>query len=106
MISNRPLPLRMVPWFVALLGLAVPLVGGGGAGWIYVVGWLVVLAGIAVLKPMRFTYRRSRVSAAAISAGVLIVPGRIVGGLYLVPAALAWLVIEIRAPLRGGSSEL
>ena len=41
-----------------------------------------------------------------IAAGVLVVPGLIVGGLYLVPAALAWLVIELNVPLRGGSPDL
>jgi hypothetical protein len=82
--GNRPMLISAVPW----------VVGGGGAGWIYVVGWLVVLVGIALLKPMRFAARRDRISAAAIAAGVLVVPGLIVGGLYLVPAALAWLVIQ------------
>ena len=103
--GNRSMLISAVPWLVALIGLAVPLVGGRGAGWIYVVGWLVVLVGIALLKPMRFADRRDRISAAAITAGVLVVPGLIVGGLYLVPAALAWLVIEINVPLRGGSPE-
>lgn len=104
--GNRPTLISAVPWLVALIGLAVPLVGGGGAGWIYVVGWLVVLVGIAVLKPMRLANRRDRISSAAITACVLVLPGLIVGGLYLVPAALAWLVIEIKVPLRGGSPDL
>ena len=100
--GNLPTLISAVPWLVALIGLAVPLVGGGGAGWIYVMGWLVVLVGIAVLKPMRLANRRDRISSAAITACVLVLPGLIVGGLYLVPAALAWLVIEIKVPLRGG----
>lgn len=101
--GKRPALISAVPWLVALIGLAVPLVGGGGAGWIYVVGWLVVLVGIAPLKPMRFADRRDRIASAAITAGILVAPGLIVGGVYLVPAALAWLVIEITVPLRGGS---
>jgi hypothetical protein len=104
--GNRPTLISAVPWLIALIGLAVPFVGGGGAGWIYVVGWLVVLVGIALLKPMRFAHRGDRSSSAAITACVLVVPGLIVGGLYLVPAALAWLVIEIKVPLRGGSPDL
>ena len=98
MNGNRPTLISAVPWLVALIGLAVPLVGGGGAGWVYVVGWLVVLVGIFLLKPIRFADRRDRIFSAAITAAVLVVPGLIVGGLYLVPAALAWLVIEINVP--------
>jgi hypothetical protein len=103
MNGNRPTLISAVPWLVALVGLAVPLVVGGGAGWIYVGGWLVVLVGIFLLKPIRFADRRDRVKYAAITAAALVVPGLIVGGLYLAPAALAWLVIEINAPLRGES---
>ena len=106
MNGNRPTLISAVPWLVALIGLAVPLVGGGGAGWVYVVGWLVVLVGIFLLKPIRFADRRDRIFSAAITAAVLVVPGLIVGGLYLVPAALAWLVIELNVPLRGGSPDL
>jgi hypothetical protein len=103
--GNRSARISAVPWLVALIGLAVPLVRGGGPGWIYVVGWLVVLVGIFLLKPIRSADRRDRISCAAITAGVLVVPGVIVGGLYLVPAALAWLVIEIMVPLRADSPD-
>jgi hypothetical protein len=103
--GNRQMLISAAPWLVALIGLAVPLVGGGGAGWVYVGGWVIVLAGTFLLKPIRSVGRRGRIKYAAITAGVLVVPGLIVGGLYLVPAALAWLVIETSVPLRGRSPD-
>lgn len=83
----------MLPWAAALVGLAVPLIGGGGAGWAYVVGWLVVLGLAGLLRPLRLARRQDQIGWAAATTGLLVVPGFIVGGLYLVPAALVWLMI-------------
>lgn len=90
-------PIRAVPWLLAVIGLAVPLVGGDGAGWVYVMGWLVVLAAIRLLRPLGQADRRERIVAPAVVAVALVAPGIVVGGFYLVPAALAWLVIEVRS---------
>ena len=92
MTTSRP-SITMLPWAVALVGLAVPLIGGGGAGWPYVVGWLVVLALAGLLRPLRLARRQDQIRWAVATTGLLVVPGFIVGGIYLVPAGLVWLVI-------------
>jgi hypothetical protein len=103
-MTSMPSSISALPWLIALIGLAVPLVGGGGAGWPYVVGWLVVLGVLLVVKPLRLADHRDRVQWALIAAVLLIVPGLVVGGLYLLPAALLWLAIELR--VRSGSSAI
>lgn len=50
MSGSRPAPIGAAPSLVAPIGLAVPLVGGRGAGWAYVVGWVIVLVGMFLLK--------------------------------------------------------
>ncbi|MGH2511047.1 MAG: hypothetical protein ACRDGQ_00010 [Candidatus Limnocylindrales bacterium] len=95
-MTTRPSLLTLFPGLAALMGLAAPLIAGGGAGWPYVVGWLVVLALIGIVRPLRLTNRPGRIKWAAIATCLLVVPGLIVGGIYLVPAALVWLGIELR----------
>ena len=90
-----------MPWFLAVVGLAIPLIAGGGAGWIYVVGWLIVLAAVAVVGPWRGVGHRDRVGAWAVACGLLVVPGFFVGGTYVLPAALISLLIELRAGSTG-----
>jgi hypothetical protein len=84
-----------LPWLIALIGLAVPLVGGGGAGWPYVVGWLIVLGALFVTKPIRRADRQDRIRWALIAAVLSVVPGLVFGGIYLLPAVLTWLLIEL-----------
>jgi len=84
-----------MPWLIALIGLAVPLMGGGGAGWPYVVGWLIVLGALFVTKPIRHADRQDRIKWALIAAVLSVVPGLVVGGIYLLPAVLTWLLIEL-----------
>ena len=43
MISNHR-SLWSLPWVVALVALAVPMVGSGFIGWPFVVGWIVLIA--------------------------------------------------------------
>ncbi len=95
MTTRRP-SMTVLPWPVAVVGLAVPLIGGGGAGWPYVVGWLVVLGLASLLRPLRLARRQDQIKWAAATTGLLVVPGFIVGGTYLVPAALVWLAIAAR----------
>jgi hypothetical protein len=85
----------LAPWLVAMIGLAMPLIAGGGAGWPYVVGWLVFLAVLLVVKPLARADQRDRIHWAAIATFLLVIPGLVVGGIYLVPAALLWLGIEL-----------
>jgi len=106
-LPPAPFPRKMVtmprltsalPWIIALIGLAVPLVGGGGAGWPYVVGWLIVLGALFVTKPIRHADRQDRIKWALIAAVLSVVPGLVFGGIYLLPAVLTWLLIELLGP--------
>ena len=84
---------RSVPWLLAVAGLGIPLLAGGLAGWPYVVGWAVVLVAFAIARRSSPTIRE--IARPALVLPVLLVLG-IVGGWYLIPADLAWLVIEMR----------
>jgi hypothetical protein len=82
----------VVPWSVALVGLAVPGFAGGSATWLVVALWLLVLAAIALARPLRSADRptRLKVGVAAVVALVLLAT---LWGLYLIPAVTAWLAI-------------
>jgi hypothetical protein len=82
------------PWLVAVIGLAVPLIAGGGAGWPYVVGWLALLVLLLLIKPIARAEPGDRIKWAGIATVLLVIPGFVVGGIYLLPAALLWLGIE------------
>lgn len=84
----------IAPWLVAVIGLAVPLIAGGGAGWPYVAGWLALLVILLVIKPLTRAEPRDRFKWAVIATFLLVIPGFVVGGIYLLPAALLWLGIE------------
>jgi len=86
---------RYLPWLVALIGLAIPLIGGSFDGWQFVLVWLVALALI-------FTFSRSIVATAwqQIIAALLVLPFLVVlgwvRGWWLIPADLTWLALEVR----------
>jgi hypothetical protein len=85
------LTLRAIPWLLAVVGLGIPLVAGGFAGWPYVVGWAVALVAFALARRASATVRGF--GRPVLLLPVLFVLG-LVGGWYLIPADLAWLVIE------------
>jgi hypothetical protein len=95
---GRRFNLRAVPWLVALVGLAIPMVGGGFVGWLFVAAWLAILAMIwfvgGALLPIG---RGPRIALAAAALPALFLLGW-EGGWWLIPADLAWLVIEVAAP--------
>jgi hypothetical protein len=93
------LAIRTVPWVLAIGGLGIPLLAGGFAGWPYVVGWAVVFVVFALA--LRNSPTIHEVSRPAFLLPVLFVLG-IVGGWYLIPADLAWLVIEVHEHHAGG----
>ncbi len=95
LIEPRSRLAASAPWLVALIGLAIPLIGGDGAGWPYVLGWLVVLGLLAWVTPLAGADRRDRIQWALIVILLLVAPGFAVGGIYLIPAALVWLAIEL-----------
>ena len=84
----------LAPWLVAVIGLSVPLIAGGGAGWPYVVGWAALLVLLYVMKPLSRAEPADRIQWGVIAAFLLVIPGFVVGGIYLLPAALLWLAIE------------
>jgi hypothetical protein len=89
--------LKLIPWLLAFVGLGLPLAAAGGAGWPYVVFWLILLATLWLMQPLVDASHRLRIQSAAICTVLLVFPGWVVGGPYLLPAALAWLAIELLA---------
>ena len=87
------LGIRTVPWLIAVAGLGVPLLGGGFAGWPYVVLWGILLAVPWIVTREQSASRRERMKLPAFLLPVLFVLG-FVGGWYLIPADVAWLLVE------------
>ena len=87
------LGIRTVPWLIAVAGLGVPLLAGGFAGWPYVVLWGILLAMPWIVAREQSATRRERMKLPAFLLPVLFLLG-FVGGWYLIPADVAWLLIE------------
>ena len=85
---------RMLPWLLALVGIAVPLVGSGFALWPAFVGWLILLGLVWVIGHGQPQTRRGRIGFALVLLPVLFLAGW-EGGWWLIPADLVWLVIEV-----------
>lgn len=80
-----------IPWLLAAAGLGIPLLAGGLAGWPYVVGWAIAVVVFVIARRTSPTIRA--IGRPAFLLPALFVLG-LVGGWYLIPADLAWLVIE------------
>lgn len=92
------LNIRAVPWIAALVGLAIPLVGGGLVGWPFVVAWLVILSLVWVVgRQARPRERGVRIALAVAALPILFLLAW-EGGWWLIPADVAWLVIEVASP--------
>lgn len=90
--------IRALPWILALIGLAIPLVGGGFVGWQIVVAWLVILALLWIFGRRAVPRdRRVRIWLAVAALPVLFLAA-FEGGWWLIPADVAWLVIEVLSP--------
>jgi hypothetical protein len=104
-MSSRRRYLWSLPWVLALVGLAVPMVGSGFIGWPFVVGWLVLMLLIWWVRPLGGADWTARLAAGFLVVGVL-TPLGTVGGFYLIPSVIAWVVLvatepeRIRAPSR------
>jgi len=85
-----------MPWLLVAVGLGVPLGLGGGAGWAYVVVWLVLVAIMWFLRPLAGASHRVRIESAVVCSVLVVWPGWIIGGPYLFPATLAWLALELQ----------
>ena len=86
--------IQRVPWLLAVVGLAIPMVGSGFIGWPFVVGWLVVLVLVYLFRPLRDADRPMRLVTGIAVVIALALLGT-VGGWYLIPAVLAWLVLGL-----------
>lgn len=92
MSRSRP-SARLIPWLFALVGLAIPLVGSGFSLWLPICGWLMALLVVWLLGGQFGTTRQQRIGAAVVLLPVLFLAG-FEGGWWLIPADLAWLVVE------------
>src|SRR5712671_8128939 len=98
-MSSRRRSRWSVPWALALVGLAVPMIGSGFTGWPFVAGWLVVMLVIWWVRPLGGADRTARLAVGAFVVGVLVLLSTL-GGFYLIPAVLAWLVLDATQPAR------
>ena len=96
-VSSPRRHLWLLPWILALAGLAVPMVGGGFVGWPFVVGWLVVLLLVWWVRPLGGASRAVRLGTGVGVCGLLALLGT-VGGFYLIPAVLAWIALTASQP--------
>jgi hypothetical protein len=89
------LTVRSIPWLLALTGLAIPLVGSGFVIWPLVALWLAILALVWSLG--RAGLARDRSLRLTLAVGLLPVLFLLAweGGWCLIPADIAWLVIEL-----------
>jgi len=88
------LGIQTVPWLLAGAGLGIPLLAGGFAGWPYVVLWGILLSVPWIVTREQPASRRERMKLPAFLLPVLFVFGLPLGGWYLIPADVAWLLIE------------
>lgn len=86
---------RFVPWILALAGLAIPLVASGFVVWPLIAVWLAVLALAWSIGRAGFVPGRANHVAVAIGLLPLLFLLAFEGGLFLIPADIAWLVIEL-----------
>ena len=90
--------IRELPWLLALLGLMVPLVAGGLVLWPLVAAWLLILVLLRVLGGTVLPKDRRVRIGLAIAALPLLVLLAFAAGWCLIPADVAWLVIEVVRP--------
>jgi hypothetical protein len=91
---------RNVPWILALLALATFLVVSGFKLWLLVGLWLLVLVAAWLTGRVVLVSRGPRIVVALILLPILFLLA-FEGGWYLIPADVAWLVIEVINPAEG-----
>jgi hypothetical protein len=94
------LGVRSVPWLLALAGLAIPLVGSGFALGLLVALWLDIVALVWVVGRAAPPPGRSLRVALAVGALPILFLFAWEGGWWLIPADLAWVLIELADPRR------
>src|SRR5438105_3437529 len=86
--------MRILPWLLALLGLAVPLLGSRFTLWLPISVWLVVLV-VAWLASRFLSSRREQQIIGAVVLLPILILLAFEGGWWLIPADLAWLAIAV-----------
>jgi hypothetical protein len=86
---------RFVPWILAMAGLAIPLVASGFVVWPLIAVWLAILALIWSVGRVGLVPGRANHIAVAIGLLPLLFLLAFEGGLFVIPADVAWLVIEL-----------
>src|SRR5205814_9963993 len=96
--SPRPtvcgVKIRVLPWLLAFVGLAVPLVGSRFALWLPISVWLAVL-GVAGLASRRLIASREQQIIGAVVLLPILFLLAFEAGWWLIPADLAWLAIAV-----------
>jgi hypothetical protein len=95
MNANQDSRLSLLPWVLALVGLAVPMIGSGFIGWPFVVGWLVLLVLLWWIRPLADADRASQI-VTGIGALLALALLSTFGGFYLMPAVIVWLILVAR----------
>lgn len=85
---------RTVPWLLAVAGLIIPLFGSSFGTWPVTVAWLAVLTPVWLFGGRLVPTRAHRIAAALLLLPLLVVLAW-EGGWWLIPADLAWLLIQI-----------
>jgi len=75
-MNSRHRYLWSLPWVLALVGLAVPMVGSGFIGWPFVAGWLVLLLLIWWVRPLGGAGRAARLGTGVMVIGLLALPAK------------------------------
>lgn len=87
---------RLLPWLLAVVGLAIPLVASGFVIWFPIAFWSFPLA-LAWLTRARWLSSSTR--ALRIAVAVVLLPLLFItvweGGWFLIPADLVWLAVEV-----------
>ncbi len=96
-MHKRRRALWSLPWALALVGLAVPMVGSGFIGWPFVVGWLVLMLVTWWVRPLGDADRNARLAAGVVVVAALAMLGTL-GGFYLIPSVVAWLALVATEP--------
>jgi hypothetical protein len=95
MDANNDRWVSALPWVLAVAGLAVPMIGSGFIGWPFVVGWLVLLLLLRWIRPLADADRASRI-VGGLGALLSLALFSTIGGFYLMPAVIVWLVLVTR----------
>ena len=96
-MNRRGRLLWSLPWLLAVIGLAVPMIGSGFIGWPFVVGWLVLIAVLWWARPLGGADRTTRLGAGALALACLALLSTL-GGFYLIPSVVAWIALVAATP--------